>query len=236
MMTNSLTRACVAAAALLLGGCANILLPPNITPVVASTTSVAEAERKLASVATQTAAIEAEFLASEQECYRRFFVNSCLDKAKEKRRSALAYQKAIDIEAQHFRRKAVADQRDREVARAVAEFNADQARAAAQPPRPAVVAEPKPRRAGRATLQERRASQNEKLAERAAREQAEAPERAASVREYEQRRVEAAERQREVAERIADREAKNAAPYEKPAADKADKAGEKPAPALPVKK
>ncbi len=218
MMKVHLTRAALAAAVLALGGCTNMLLPPNITPVVAPTTSVAEAQRKLASVEAQTSAIEAEFAASEQECYTKFFVNNCLDKAKEKRRGALAYQKAIDVEAQYFRRKAAADERDREVAKAVKEFEADEARAAAMAPPPVTAPAAKPPKPGRATLQDRRASQEVKLAERAARERAEAPQRAAAVKEYEQRRVESEQRQREVAERLADREAKKAAPaQEKPA-------------------
>lgn len=211
MMKAPLT---VAAVVLALGGCTNMLLPPNVAPVVAATTSVAEAERKLASVAAQKSAIEAEFAASEQACYNKFFVNNCLDKAREKRRSALAYQKAIDVEAQHFRRKAAADERDREVARAVKEYEAEEARAAAMVRAPAAAPVEKPARPGRATLQDRRAAQQAKLAERAARERAEAPQRAAAVKAFEERRLDSAQRQREVAERIADREAKNAAPAE----------------------
>ena len=217
------TALTLAALLLALGGCTNMLLPPNVAPVVAATASVPEAERKLASVAAQKAAIEAEFAASEQECYNKFFVNNCLDKAREKRRGALAYQKAIDVEAQYFRRKAAADERDREVARAVKEYEADEARAAALVRPPAAAPAQKPARPGRATLQDRRAAQEAKLAERAARERAEAPQRAAAVKEFEERRLDSAQRQREVAERVADREAKTAAPAE-----------QKPAP--PVKK
>lgn len=191
-----------------LAGCTNMLLPQNVTPVVAPTTSVAEAERKLASVAVQTAAIEAEFAASERACYEKFFVNSCLDAAREKRRSALAYQKAIDIEARYFVRKDTADTRDREVAKAVKEFELEEARAAAEPVKPPPVPVAAPSKPGRPTLQERRAAQDAKLARRAAQLKAEAPERARKEREFEQRRIDSERRQKEVAERLARRQGK----------------------------
>lgn len=208
--SNVACRGVAMMAAVWLGGCTNMLLPPNVTPVVAPSVSVADAKRRLVSVSEQKAAIEAQFAASEQECYNRFFVNSCLDQAKEKRRSALAYQKAIDIEAQQFQRKTTADERDLEVAKAVKEFEADQARVAAQPAALPVAAQPKLARPGKATLQDRRAAHSARLAERAVRERDEAPQRAAAAKEFEQRRVESVVRQREIATKIADREAKNA--------------------------
>lgn len=225
MKISTLYHAGPLGAALLLAGCANMLLPPNVTPVVAPTTSVEEVNRKLASVAAQTAAIEAEFAASEQACYEKFFVNNCLDDAREKRRSALAYQKAIDVEAQYFKRKATADQRDRDVAEAVKQFNEDDARAAAAAAAPAPAAPaaaPKVKPAG-PSLQERRAARDARLAEREARLRAEAPQRAAAEKEFEQRRIESEARQKEVAERLAKRKARQAAPASAPAPAPADK-------------
>ncbi|QYF92286.1 hypothetical protein KY495_16175 [Massilia sp. PAMC28688] len=226
MINAILTRLAAAAAAAMLGGCTSMLLPPNVTPVVAPTTSMAEAERKLASVAAQRAAIEAQFAASEQECYTRFFVNSCLGKARERRRSALAYQKAIDVEAQHFRRKYAADERDREVARAVAQFEAEQAQVAAEQASAPVAAAPeKMPKPGRPTLQERRAERDARLAERARREREQAPARAAREKELEQKRRDSVQRQQEIADTIAERDANKAPPAEA-----------RPAGANPVKK
>jgi hypothetical protein len=201
MHSFALRRAVLAAAAAGLTACTTVLLPPNITPVVAPSTSVADATARLEKVKTERAAIEAAFASSEQVCYTKFFVNNCLDEAKEKRRSALAYERAVEVEAEHFRRKAIVDQRDRDVEAAVKEFEEGEARAAAMPPEaPKAPVERKPV-APRATLAERRANQDAKLARNAAREQAEAPTRAAKAREFEQRKLESAERQLKVAKK-----------------------------------
>lgn len=201
-----------------LGACTTVLLPPNITPVVAPSRSVDEAARRLAQVATERAAAEAEFAESERICYTKFFVNSCLDDAKEKRRSALAYLRAVEVEAEYFTRKAAVEQRDREVEQAIREFEAGEARAAAAPPaEPAEPAEAQPgseRRpvAPKATLAERRAAQDAKLARRAAQQQADAPKRAASKEEFEQRRQQSLARQRKVEQKKAEQAAKPAGP------------------------
>ncbi|MES2316613.1 MAG: hypothetical protein V4631_03890 [Pseudomonadota bacterium] len=191
-----------------LAGCTAALLPPNVVPVVAKSTSVAQASRKLEQVAIARAAIEAEFAASEQVCYTKFFVNNCLDTAKEKRRGLLAYQNAVEDEADFFRRKATVDERDREVAKAVKDFEAEEARAAAQPPAPPR-ADPKSLPpAPKASLVSRSAKRDAKLAERAAQDAADAPKRAAKAKEFEQRKLDAEKRQREVAEKMAEKAAK----------------------------
>jgi len=201
MHSFALRRAVLAAAVAGLAACTTVLLPPNITPVVAPSRSVADATARLEKVKTERAAIEAAFASSERVCYTKFFVNNCLDEAKEKRRSALAYERALEVEAEHFRRKAIVDQRDRDVEAAVKEFEEGEARAAAMPPEePKPPVERKPV-APRATLAERRAHQDAKLARNAAREQAEAPKRAAKAREFEQRKLESAERQLKVAKK-----------------------------------
>ena len=73
---------------------------------------------------------------SEQQCYSKFLVNSCLDKAREKRRTALAALHAIENEAERYQRQAKVDERDRELAKADAEFKQEEARRAALPPPP----------------------------------------------------------------------------------------------------
>ncbi len=189
-----------------LAGCTTVLLPPNVQPVVAPSKTVAEATRRLDEVKAGRAEAEAAFAASEQLCYAKFFVNNCLDTAKEKRRSRLAVLKAVEVEAEFFRRKAAVDQRDREVAQAVKEFEAGEARMAAMPkPAPRVVPE-RPAPAPEAALKARPS----KAAQRAALTRAEAPKRAASARAFADRKQKSEERQREVAETKAQKAAKAA--------------------------
>jgi colicin import membrane protein len=201
-------RLAIPAVAAMLSACSMTLLPTNVTPVVPKSTSVQDATLKLERVAAMRGAIEAEYANSEQICYTKFFVNNCLDDAKERRRSALAVQNAIEDEAQYYRRKADVDERDREVARALKQFADDEARAAATPPPPPREVKSTPVVAPKATLAARKADQDAKEARHAAQEQADAPKRAASVKAFEQRKRDAEKRQREVAERLAKKAAK----------------------------
>ena len=198
----------VLAMAAFLGACTTVLLPPNIAPVVAPSRSAEEAASRLEAVKTARLRIEAEYAASEQLCYAKFFVNNCLDAAKEKRRSGLAQQNAVEVEAEYFQRKAKVDQRDRDVAQAVREFEASEAvRAALPPPKPQ--AEPKPpAKAPKPSLAARQASQEARVAQKAADDQAEAPRRAVRAKESEERKKESEERQREVEQRKAGKEGK----------------------------
>jgi colicin import membrane protein len=189
-------------AAIAAGTAACTLLPPSVTPVVPPSTSVAQANTKLAQVAVERAAIEATYANSEQVCYTRFFVNTCLEDAREKRRGALVVQAAIEDEAQYYKRKFAVDERDREVGKAIKEYDEDQARAAAMPP-PPPREEVKPVAAPKATLAARSAKRQARADARAAKELAEAPKRAANVKEFEQRKRDAEQRQREIAEKKA---------------------------------
>lgn len=208
MKTMQALRLAAAAATVGLAGCASMLLPPNISPVVTPSKSVAEADARLRQASAERARVEAEFAASEQVCYAKFFVNNCLDKAKEKRRSALATVAATEVEAEYFKRKFAVDERDREVARAVREYEASEALRAAAPEQPIPpLSEPVPK-APKAALAARRASREAKLAAREAEERAAAPRRAESARKFEERRVQAEQRQKRVAEKLAEKKAK----------------------------
>jgi hypothetical protein len=197
-----------ALAAALLAGCAS---EPEAAPgpAPAPTTSVEQADQRVAAVARERAAIEARYVERERVCYQKFFVNHCLDQAKERRRTALASQRAIEIEAEHFKRQAKVDEREHAMAEADAQYRADEAQLAAQPPaaprQPTDVPPPKP-----APVAERMARHNAKLKQEQEREQADADKRQANVREYEQRKRESEERQRKVAKRLADKKAKEA--------------------------
>jgi hypothetical protein len=188
-------------------------------------TSVAQADQQLAEVARERAAIEARFAEREKVCYSKFFVNRCLDDARERHRSALAAQRAIEIQANRFKRQAVVDERDRQMAAAEKRYQEDEARLAAQPPKPAPEVKPEPP-ARAPTAPARIAERNARLKAAQQQEAKDADKRAQSVRDFEARKTESEERQRRVAERRAEKAAKEA----KEAADKA-KAGQGNAPA-----
>jgi hypothetical protein len=188
-------------------------------------TSVAQADQQLAAVKRERAGIEARFAEREAECYKKFFVNRCLDEAKERRRSALSAQRAIEIQAERFKRQATVDERDRKLAEADKKYREEEARMATEPPRTPreIEAAPPPRAA---TAPARIAERDARLKQAEAKEAAEAPKRAQSVRDFERRKAESEEHQRDVARRKAERAAKQA----KKAEEEKAKAAGNPAP------
>lgn len=209
----------------LLAACGSAPVVPQ-DPPIPPVTSVAQADQQLAAVARERAAIEARFAARERVCYDKFFVNRCLDEAKERHRSALAAQRAIEIQANRFKRQAVVDERDRQMALADKRYQEEEARLAAQPPKPApaVSPEPPPRTP---SAPARIAERNARLKAAQQQEAKEADKRAQNVRDYEARKADSEERQRMVAKRKADKAAKAA----KEAAEKAKAAQQGTAPA-----
>jgi colicin import membrane protein len=208
-MTLIRSTVCSTLLAALLAACGTAPEVSTIAPP-APIASVAEADARLAAVAHERAAIEARYAAREQVCYGDFFVNHCLDQAKERRRSALAAQRAIEIDAEHYKRRAKVEERDRAMAQADAEYKAEEARLAAEPPVPAPqVTEAPPPRPG--SMAERVMKHKEREQHVAAHEQADASKRAANVAAFEKRKAESEERQRMVAKRKADKAAKEAA-------------------------
>lgn len=206
----------------LLAACSSQELVPVETPPD-PTTSPAQAEQRLAAVAKEKAAIEARFADREAVCYDKFFVNRCLDEAREERRAALVTQNAIEIEAAHYQRRLKVELRDKAIAEADAAYAAEEAAMAANPPpvkTPESTALPPARKPGAA-----RSAQRSK--ESTARAEKTAAERAANVAAYEERRRKSEERQKDVARRLAEREAKAA----ERAAAEAKKAAGQPAPA-----
>jgi hypothetical protein len=202
-------------AGLLLAGCANepmVAAGPSMPPPA----SVAEADQRLAAVATERAAIEARFVERERTCYQKFFVNRCLDEAKERHRTALATQHAIEVDAERFKRQAKVDERDRAMAEADAKYREDEARLAAKPPAaPHEVTEAPPPRPS--PVLERGAKHDAKIKQEQKQEAADAARRAANVRAYEARKKESEEHQRKVKERLAEKRAKDAKKAEKAA-------------------
>ena len=172
-----------------------------------ATTSVAQADARLAEVASARAGVEAQFAAREQRCSDKFFVNHCLDQAKDERRAALSRLRATEIEARHFKRLDAVKQRDLALAdkNAATDAAADAATdaAAAAPPRPApdIAAPPAPR----IDPARRLAQQQAKEARQQAQHAAEAGKRAANVAAYEQKQRASEQRQREVAAKLAEK-------------------------------
>lgn len=193
----------------LLAACA-ATKPAAVSMPVAPTTSVAQADERLAAVALERAAIEARFAEREVVCYEKFFVNSCLDEAKERRRVALSAQRAIEVEAEYFIRKNKVEERDKAIAAAEAEFQAEQAGAAVQVPAAPKTIDPVPP-PRKSTVPGRIARRDARAAQEAAAEPANAAARAANAAAFEERRRKSEERQKEVAQRKADRAAKRAA-------------------------
>jgi colicin import membrane protein len=177
-----------------LAGCA--ASKPQLPEAVAPPShSVAEADARLAKAAADRARTEAVFVADERQCYTRFMVNDCLDKAREKRREGLWGLRGIEVEAQRFIRQAKVDERDRELAKAEAQAKADEARMAASPPVRAAGpagAAPKP-----AVPRQRAATPKTP----AAGDRLSPAQRAANVEAFEKRKRDSEQRQKEIAEK-----------------------------------
>jgi hypothetical protein len=187
--------------------------------------SVEEADARLAQVAKDRAAAEGEYAASEQVCYSKFFVNNCLDKAKELRRARLVELRAIEIDANRFKRKSAVELRDRELEDRNERDAREVASRAANPPAPRTGNADKARAQPLKTLPaQRQAEHAAREQQRAAQSAAQAGERAKKVEEYEKKQVDAAERQQRVADKQADRAAKRAQREADEAAKKAAEA------------
>lgn len=205
--------ACAAMALLTACGSAPVVQKDPVLPPIAST---AQADRQLAEVARERAAIEARFVDRQRVCYTKFFVNNCLDEAKERHRTALAAQRLLEVQAEHYKRQAVVDERDRQMAEAEQRYRENEAKLAAEPPKPPPTVKPElPPRPP--TAPARIAQRDARLQAERQQEAADAGKRAQNVRDLEARKADSAERQRRVAQRKADKAAKDA----KEAADKA---------------
>jgi hypothetical protein len=188
-------------------------------PAQAQTTSVEQANAKLAQVAKDRDAVEQEYAVSEDICNGKFFVNNCLDKAKEKRRVALSSLRAIEVEAERFKRFESVRKRDADLAERARKDAEELAQRTAHGPRQHKDPEdkPAPARAAGPTVAEREAGYQAKVQRQQAKEAAEADMRAAKAASFERKQVESERRQAEVAKKKEQNAAKAAA---KEASDK----------------
>ena len=78
--------------------------------------SVVGADDVLTDVTKARAEVELRNLNERRVCYKKFFTNHCLDAAKEQRRLALKQIRPLEVEANAFKRRATADDRDKALA------------------------------------------------------------------------------------------------------------------------
>jgi len=178
-------------------------------PQVPATLTMAEADAKLKQVSIERDAAESTYAARELECYDKFFVNNCLDKAKETRRLILVRLRAIEAEASHFQRAESVRLRDLDLARTQQDARDELAERTAAAAKTVKVVTPeaaRPVKPAGPTLAERQAQHAADLRQQAAQDAADAPRRAAREANLARKQAEAAKRQQRVADRLAERQ------------------------------
>lgn len=172
-------------------------------PEGGAVTSVVQADARLAAAKLKRTAADTRFAEREQVCYAKFFVNNCLDRAKDERREALAGVREIEIDASYFKRVDAVTKRDQ----ALADSNA------------VTDAQPRPVRPGKMEAGATPPSKADDSARRAAsnqanvlrlqqRDAAAAARSAGNTAAYEKKQREAEERQRKRAAKKAAKAAK----------------------------
>ncbi len=78
--------------------------------------TVERANQAIDDVQRERDLLQESFLDKKDDCLQRFFVSSCLNKAKEAKRQAKKQLRTVEVEANAFLRKDKADERDRGVA------------------------------------------------------------------------------------------------------------------------
>jgi colicin import membrane protein len=172
-----------------------------------SITTVEIAEGALADVTRDRAAVEARFAADERACYSRFFVSSCLEDAREQRRSALERLRSIENEANLYERKERVRERDKALAeKRVNDEAVDEQRQRNAEVRPAKVQPVVPPKAPDVDEVDRVARHEQKLKQLQAEEAANAQKRAENIAAYQKKVEEAQAHQKEVERKKAEKE------------------------------
>lgn len=159
--------------------------------------------------------IEARFAVDQSVCYPKFFTTSCLNKAAERRRLDLLLVRPLEIEANAYTRRAKVEERDRRLAEKAAETAGkpllnetpvqDNAEGVKAPGNEAVSSDAQ-RKARADAYAKRNAEHAEKQQRLKENEQADAEKRAANIKRYEEKVRESAARQKEIAEKKAEKE------------------------------
>lgn len=178
-------------------------------PRTPQTHSIEQADARLQQVKLDREAVEAEYAASEQRCNEKFFVNACLDTAKEQRRLRLAELRSVEVEASQYKRRNAVEARDRDLEDRAQKDAAEAAHHAANPkpakPDPDSKAAPKP---AAKSLEQRQAEHDERERTRSAKAAADAPERADKAAAFERKKAAAEKRQAEIKAKLAEKEEK----------------------------
>ncbi|MGC4080255.1 MAG: hypothetical protein QM702_25040 [Rubrivivax sp.] len=175
------------------------LLAASCAALGAPATSDLDGRAERSRIAAERAAAESRYKAEQAECRQRFVVTACVDEAKARRREALGRLKHQEL---------VLDEQDRR-RRAAARLQAieeKQREAAARPPMPV---QPAPVIREAASAPAARAPQTPSAAERAQRAREEAARAQRRAQAADDLRQQAAEDRARIAEREADRRAKD---------------------------
>lgn len=182
------------------------------------------ADRALAEAAVERNTAEQRYTTEQGNCYSKFFATSCMDEARERRRKALADIRAVEVQANEFKRRERAAERDREVAQRKADSEAklaerekqlQQQREAGRTVGAKTVSEAsKSSRddaaSSAAGKQDRTAQHEAKLKRIQAEEAANAAKRAENIAAYERKQQEAEKHLKEVESRKAEKERERA--------------------------
>jgi len=176
-----------------------------------SIASVEEADKALADVERERTLANTHYMQEQADCYPKFFTTNCLDNAKERHRIVLSKLKAIEVEANAFKRKEKVIERDRSLAARRAQDEAE-AKQAVKTEKPAAEEAQMPKKeSGKnsaAKPVDRVARHRAKLERDQEQEAADAKKREENIKDYERKVQEAQERQREVAAKKAEKERK----------------------------
>lgn len=168
-----------------------------------------EASRAGEDVHKMHALIDTQFVDERNVCLQKFFATSCLEKAKERHRVAMAKVRSIEIEVNQFKRrsnviareKALASKNDKEateLANHREENQSENARDALDPSRPlSVQSAEKSHNSANARLEKHQNEVKTRQLEEAENEK----QRASHIAAYEKKRQKAEARQREIAEK-----------------------------------
>jgi hypothetical protein len=163
------------------------------------------AEQALREVDQQRAAVEQKFATQQHDCYSRFFATKCLDAAKEERRISLAQIRKVEVDANSYIRAARVVERDRNMAE-------KRAREASNPPKPLSEAASKQNGSQSAPHDpnegERRVAEHEaKMKTQQQNDAAKVDERAAKAEAHKKKVADSEQRQRDVAQKKAEKQA-----------------------------
>jgi hypothetical protein len=233
-LKTDLKAACRLALSLLLVGLTQLAWAQNESAAAGGTLfdrypgggikTVAVADAALIEVSHERERVDTEWIRQQRNCYKKFFVSSCLDKAKAAHRAQSKKIKDVEIEANTYLRQARADDRDAALAEQRAQDLADAPLRAEEQKKNAAANAQKVEESARrsadadaraqsATLtpDQRIAEHNQKMQQVRAEQEAVAKAHDANVAAYQKKAKDAQERQKEVAAKKAEKAAQRAA-------------------------